>query len=920
MRTLLRIGCAFLALGLSAALPAATFTVNSNSDTDDGLCNAAHCSLREAIDDANATAGADTIRFIIGSGARTIQPTSALPTITDPVTLDGTTQPGFAGTPIIELDGSLAGAGANGLRISAGSSLVTGLVINRFQVQFPASGGNGILLESGGGNEIRGNYIGTNMAGNAELGNAADGIVISGSAGNLIGRTNLANRINVISGNSGNGVRIMSGGSNQNVVAGNRLGTDAAGTGDLGNGINGVAVSSGSDNVVGSATFGDTLISGNGGDGVAITGSGTGTIVQGCYIGANATATAALANDGQGVNIGGASGNTVGPANIISGNLQSGVLMISGASGNTVAGNFVGVDGTGAAPLGNALNGVIVSGSNGNTIGPNNLISGNGTNGVRLRSGASGNIVKSNVVGVNATITAATPNVAEGVQINDGATNNTVGGPGPERNVISGNGSNGVLFLDATTTGNILQGNFIGTNATASAALPNGASGVAVQADASANTIGGTAAGTKNVISLNAGRGVFVESGTGNAILGNTISYNGSLGIDLGPAGVTPNDAGDPDPGANLLQNFPLLSSIVLDASSTQVQGSLNSLPSASYRIEFFANLVCDASGNGQGQRPLGFADRATDPGGNVAFVAALPVAATGPWITASATDAAGNTSEFSACIPVPGPSVASITPTSGPAAGGTPVSISGSNFQTGATVKIGGVAAALVSVVSGAEVDASTPSLAPGTLNDVVVTNPSSLSGTLAGGWMADFSDVPQASLFHSDVEKVFRNGITAGCGGGNYCVASAVTRAQMAVFLLKAEHGSAYTPPACTGIFTDVLCPGPFTDWIEQLSAEGITAGCGGGNYCPDNSVTRAQMAVFLLKTLLGSAYVPPSAVGVFDDVQIGDFAADFIEDLYGRTITGGCQASPLLYCPLAAVTRGQMAVFLVKTFSLP
>ena len=664
--------------------------------------------------------------------------------------------------------------------------------------------------------------------------------------------------------------------------------------------------------------MGDTLIAGNGGDGVAITGAAiTGTIVQGCYIGTNSTATSALANDGQGVNVGGASGNTIGPANIISGNLQSGVLILSGASGNTVTGNFVGVDGTGAAPLGNALNGVIVSGANGNTVGPNNLISANGTNGVRLRSGASGNLVKSNAVGVNATLTAALPNALEGVQMNDGATNNTVGGPGPEPKHHLGQRLNGVLFLDATTTGNILQGNFIGTNATASAALPNGASGVAVQADASSNTIGGTAAGTKNVIALNTGRGVFVESGTGNAVLGNTISYNGSLGIDLGPAGVTPNDAGDPDPGANLLQNFPLLSSIVLDANSTQVQGSLNSLASANYRIEFFANLACDASGNGPGQRPLGFADRATDPGGNVAFVAALPVAANGPWITATATDAAGNTSEFSACIPVPGPSVASITPTSGPAAGGTPVAIGGSNFQTGASVTIGGVAAGLVSVVSGVEVDASTPALPPGTLNAVVVTNPSSLAATLAGGWMADFSDVPQGSLFHADVEKVFRSGISAGCGGGNYCVASAVTRAQMAVFLLKAEHGSAYSPPACAGIFADVPCPGPFTNWIEQLSAEGVTAGCGAGNYCPGSSVTRAQMAVFLLKTLLGSGYDPPAATGIFGDVQVGDFAADFIEDLYIRDITGGCQASPLLYCPTAAVTRGQMAVFLVKTF---
>ena len=300
--------------------------------------------------------------------------------------------------------------------------------------------------------------------------------------------------------------------------------------------------------------------------------------MKGCYVGTNAAGSAAVANEAQGIDVGGTSGATIGPGNVVSGNLASGILLISDAAGNTVVGNFVGTNALGSAAIGNALNGVIVSGSNGNTIGPGNVVSGNGTNGVRLRTGASGNVVKGNSIGVDAGIAFAIPNLAEGVQVNDGALNNTIGGPGADRNVISGNANNGVLFADAATTGNVLQGNFIGTNATASASLPNGANGVDVQADASGNTIGGTVAGTKNVIALNAGRGVFVESGTGNAILGNTISYNGGLGIDLGPAGVTPNDLMDPDVGANLLQNFPILSAIVLGPSSTEVHGSLNSL------------------------------------------------------------------------------------------------------------------------------------------------------------------------------------------------------------------------------------------------------------------------------------------------------------------------------------------------------
>jgi hypothetical protein len=182
------------------------------------------------------------------------------------------------------------------------------------------------------------------------------------------------------------------------------------------------------------------------------------------------------------------------------------------------------------------------------------------------------------------------------------------------------------------------------------------------------------------------------------------------------------------------------------------------------------------------------------------------------------------------------------------------------------------------------------------------------------------DFLDVPPANAFHDFVNTVARNGVTAGCGGGNYCPSSPVTRAQMAVFLLKAEHGSSYAPPVCQGIFDDVPCPSTFANWIEQLSAEGITAGCGGNNYCPDATVTRAQMAVFLLKTHLGSAYVPPAAVGIFGDVPLGAFADAWIEDLYGRGVTGGCSASPLLYCPDNPNTRGQMAVFLTRTFSLP
>jgi hypothetical protein len=194
-------------------------------------------------------------------------------------------------------------------------------------------------------------------------------------------------------------------------------------------------------------------------------------------------------------------------------------------------------------------------------------------------------------------------------------------------------------------------------------------------------------------------------------------------------------------------------------------------------------------------------------------------------------------------------------------------------------------------------------------------------LSDTAFKAWTLhvgeSFPDVPNSLNFYPFIENLFHNGITGGCAGGNYCPGNAVTRAQMAVFLLKAEHGSGYTPPACQGIFPDVTCPSLFADWIEQLAAEGITGGCGGGNYCPDNSVTRAQMAAFLLKAEHGSSYVPPACQGIFADVTCPSLFADWIEQLAAENITGGCGGGN--YCPDSPNTRGQMAVFLVKTFGL-
>jgi uncharacterized repeat protein (TIGR03803 family) len=261
------------------------------------------------------------------------------------------------------------------------------------------------------------------------------------------------------------------------------------------------------------------------------------------------------------------------------------------------------------------------------------------------------------------------------------------------------------------------------------------------------------------------------------------------------------------------------------------------------------------------------------------------------------------------------------VSPTSGPASGGVALDVLGGGFAENVSVTVGGAPVSDLTILGTSFLYLSTPSLSPGTLNDISVTVPDpglvTATATRTNAFFADFADVPQLDPFHDFVEKIFRKGITAGCSGGNYCGQDAVTRAQMAVFLLKAEHGSGYAPPACVGVFADVACPSLFADWIEQLSAEGITAGCGGGNYCPSKPVTRAQMAVFLLKTEHGPAYAPPTCIGTFTDVACPSLFGDWIEQLAAEQITGGCGGGN--YCPDNPNTRAQMSAFLVKTFGL-
>jgi hypothetical protein len=528
------------------------YVVTNTSDSGPG-------SLRQAIMNANANAGTDTIQFAIpGSGPHTIQPWSDLPTVADPVIIDGYTQPGASVNTLavgnnavlqIELDGSLAGVGVNGLVIDAGNSTVRGLVINRFQVLQPGSiGGDGIVLRTNGDNVIEGNFIGTDAMGTLERENGSQGLRVL-TANNLIGGTTPAAR-NVISGNQTQGIGLSGNLAQGNRIQGNYLGTDKTGTARLPN-SSGVTLGASNNTIGGTAPGAGNVISGNF-RGVYFVGNSSGNVVQGNFIGTDPTGTMAVFNTTAGIEISsGPTGNIIGGTaagarNIISGNRGNGVWMrASGAENNQILGNFIGTDVTGTAGLGNEENGVHVNGAADNTIGgtdPNarNIISANVLAGVLIESvGATGNQVFGNYIGTDLSGTLDLGNSQNGVIVRDAA-NNTIGGTVPGAgNVISGNTAAGVAILQSisVTSGNVVQGNVVGTTAAGNAALPNGV-GVVING-APINTIGGATPAARNIISANNGDGVTIEgaTATGNLVQGNYIGTDLSGTLDLGNAG-----------------------------------------------------------------------------------------------------------------------------------------------------------------------------------------------------------------------------------------------------------------------------------------------------------------------------------------------------------------------------------------------
>ncbi len=635
-----------------------TFLVTTTADTGAG-------SLVRAIVDANNNPGLDFIHFSIGSGPQTLTPhfAAGLPPFTSPVVIDGTTQPGYQGSPLIELDGIYLGTFAPGLALAAGNSSIRGLVINRCQ-------GYGVRFVSLGGNIIQDCFVGTNLAGTDSLPNLGYGIHILNSANNLIGDS-LGTHRNVIAGNHYPHVLIEGTPSTGNRVMGNIIGLDKTGLVDISGTTNGIFILLGaSNNTIGgtNGTAGN-LISGNDYPNVALNGVGTSNnIIKGNRIGMNWTGFGTFVN-GNGIYIlNGSSNNFVGDTSIAGRNIIAcsnyetpGVMLAdSSTTNNIVQGNVIGAPPNRSYDFGNYDGVLILNARNnligGTTPGARNLISGNIRNGVLISgSQASGNRIQGNYMGApfEPTISQLIGNGSCGVFIED-APNNLIGGSGAgEGNSISDNRHHGVIIRGSTATGNVVQGNLIGDDGSGVAVNDQHGNWIhGVMLIASGNTIGGSSLVDGNTIAFNGGIGVFDSVGTRNIIRHNSIYSNDSMGIDLAPRGITPNDSLDADSGPNNIQNFPILDSARVLPGAVKVLGRLNSTPNTTFTLEFYKDSLRDRSFFGEGRQWIGDASVTTNAQGVATIDEILPFnTLSSEFITATATDPDGNTSEFSRAV-----------------------------------------------------------------------------------------------------------------------------------------------------------------------------------------------------------------------------------------------------------------------------
>jgi hypothetical protein len=618
-----------------------TLTVANLNDSGAG-------SLRQAILDANKTASADVIDFQV---AGTIRLTSgALPGVTKPVSIDGTTAPGFAGTPLVEVDAN----GFRGLSFNAGSAnsaLQSLAIVN--------ASGDGVTLNAGS-ITVLGNYIGLLLNG-AASGNSGNGLTINASSsGDTIGGTATGGS-NVISANAGNGVALN--GALNNVLTNNVIGTDPTATKALGNGGSGVLLTNGANfNILGGTTSGEVagtppqdfngtrppdgnIISGNGGYGVLITNQSRFNLLQGNFIGTAASGLSALGNHLDGVAVTNHSNNNslegttqfLDPFiyyNVVSGNFGNG-LRITDSNGTTIQADFFGLGSDDKTPVGNGRNGVVVEGTSANTtfggrIPLGNCVAANGQNGVVVKDKASGFTSLNTFCGEGAFVTYTDlGNSLDGFLITATGGNNLI-----EVSQVDNSGLNGIE-ISGEASGVQVAVTIVGGFINGGAALPNHGNGVEVGGDAHGILIGGatteTTIGSHSVFSANDGYGL-VFSGTAhnnrvnNTYIGTDVEGNVKGGILLGPGSYS-NTVGSTN------TNFPTVVSgndgDGIDLSGTRgnsvVATILGLLPTAN-GVEAKPNtgngiLIVNSSNNAIGGLASGAGNIITANGGNGVFV-----------------------------------------------------------------------------------------------------------------------------------------------------------------------------------------------------------------------------------------------------------------------------------------------------------
>jgi hypothetical protein len=809
------LGLSLVATLAAAALPAATFTVINTADSGAG-------SLRDAITQANADMISDNIHFNIpGAGPHTITPLTALPDISQPLTIDGYTQQGSSANTNavglglntvlkIEIDGTNVPNGFACLNVTASNVTIKGLVINRCSNGGPVQVDGSIYTNF----VLEGSFISVDVSGTQALPrSSSSGLRIEGDNARIGGTTPAAR--NLISHPGSPAIQTQSG--TNIVIQGNLIGTD----------ITGAAVAMGMPG---------------------------GTNARGIQLSSPSPV------------VGGTDPNA---ANVIAGGYDASIKVVSSASSANA-------------------------------------------------------IIQGNYIGVDAAMTRTMSNGDFGIDIDGGTM--TIGGTAPGAGNVIGGHDYGIYVDGGNPT---IHGNFIGTDKTGTKNFGNRSLGIGVSAHDF--DIGGTATGEGNTIAFNRWAGVGLDSFSGEVtIRGNRFYQNGvglpasapmGIAIDLAFSllnlnGINRNDLGDVDGGPNDFQNFPLITSAVPEGGGTRVIGTLNSIASSTFDLDFYANAPCRPRPRAilQAETYIGSIQVTTDGSGNASFNALLPTPIiAGSPVSATATDAQGNTSELSNGI--------LFTMSSGYGGPGytSDQNLNGHLFEPGATITVGGNPITPVEEPSAFQRRFLGPSLTPGGVYDVTLTNPSGLTGTLENGYVSRFLDTPPTGIFTPFVTRLVAGEVTAGCGGGNYCPGAPVTRAQMAIFLLRGNRGACYVAPPATGtVFLDVPL-GSFADrWIEDLAASGVTSGCGNNNFCPDFAVTREQMAVFILRTLEGPGYFPPPCANpTFGDVPCSSGFSSWIYELGRRGITSGCGGGN--YCPTQVVPREQMATFIAAAFGL-